>query len=208
MKNLCTLALLLAAATVAAAQGQTAATQQASSQPQAAANSGGIGQTVADFKLPDAAGGKHSLASVKGAKGTVLIFVSTQCPVSNAYNERMQQLAQDLKARGVAVVGINSNATEAPDVVRAHAAEKGLTFTILKDNGNKIADQLGATRTPEVYLLDANNRLVYRGSIDNSRNAQSVTTNHLRDAVEAMLAGKPIANAHVRAFGCSIKRAS
>ena len=165
-----------------------------------------MGQPVADFTLPDADGKKHSLASLKGEKGTVLIFISTQCPVSNAYNERMEKLAQDYKSRGVAVVGINANKPESVDDIKAHAAQNKLTFTILKDAGNKVADQLGATNTPEVFFLDAAGKLVYRGRIDNSRSGESITNNDLRDAIDATLAGKPVANSFVRAFGCSIKR--
>jgi peroxiredoxin len=167
-----------------------------------------IGSTVADFKLPDADGKERTLASLGGAKGTVLIFVSTQCPVSNAYNERMEKLSQELKARGLSVVGINSNVAETRDAIKSHAAEKGLSFAILKDEGNRVADRLGASVTPEAFLLDANKRLVYRGRIDNSRNGDSVTSSELREAVDAVLAGKPVAKSEVRAFGCSIKRAS
>jgi peroxiredoxin len=164
------------------------------------------GQPVADFTLSDVNGKSHSLASLKGEKGTVLIFISTQCPVSNGYNERMEKLAQDYKARGVNVVGINANAPESVDDIKSHAAKNNLTFMILKDAGNKVADQLGATNTPEAFFLDAANKLVYRGRIDNSRNTQAVSSNDLRDAIDATLAGKPVANSFVRAFGCSIKR--
>jgi len=165
-----------------------------------------VGSTVADFKLPDADGKQHSLSSLRGKNGTVLIFVSTQCPVSNAYNERMEKLAQELGEKGVRVVGINSNATETADAVRQHAAEKGLTFTILKDAGNRVADQLDAQVTPEAYFLDASNKLVYRGRIDNSRSGAAITSQELREAVEATLAGRPVARPEVKAFGCSIKR--
>jgi peroxiredoxin len=168
-----------------------------------------IGAMVEDFKLPDAAGRASSLSSLKGAKGTVLIFISVQCPVSNAYNERMEKLARDYKARGVNVVGINSNATEAADAVKQHATEHGFTFTVLKDAGNKIADRLGARVTPEAYFLDADNKLVYRGRIDNAdpRRGGDVTSDDLRDAIEATLAGKPVVKNEGLAFGCSIKRA-
>lgn len=165
-----------------------------------------MGQPVADFTLTDAGGQKHSLASLKGKNGTALIFVSTQCPVSNAYNERMEKLAQDYKARGVSVIGINANSTESSDDMKSHAAKNNLTFRILKDNGNRVADQLGATSTPEVFFLDAGGKLVYRGRIDNSRTGQSISANDLRDAIDATLSGKPVANSFVRAFGCSIKR--
>jgi peroxiredoxin len=167
-----------------------------------------IGQKISDFTLTDVDGKKHTLASLKGEKGTVLIFVAVQCPVSNAYNERMEKLAQDYKARGINVVGINANSTESTEDVKHHAAEHHLTFTILKDRDNKIADMLGAQHTPEAYLLDTGNKLLYHGRIDNSRNAGGISSNDLRDAIDATLAGQPVKNTYVRAFGCSIKRAS
>jgi peroxiredoxin len=165
-----------------------------------------IGSTISDFTLPDTTGAAHSLASLKGKNGTVLIFIAVQCPVSNAYNERMQKLAQDYKARGVNVIGINANSPESAADVKDHAAKNNLTFTILKDNGSKLADTLGATRTPEAYFLDANNKLLYHGRIDNSRDVSQVESSEVRDALEATLAGKPVAKATANAFGCSIKR--
>ncbi|MCA1573556.1 MAG: redoxin domain-containing protein [Acidobacteria bacterium] len=165
-----------------------------------------IGSTLEDFTLPDAAGKDHSLNSLRGKNGSVLIFVATKCPVSNAYNERMEKLSQDYKARGINVIGINSNAAESAAAVKAHAAQNNLTFTILKDPANKIADRLGATVTPEVYLLDANNKLIYRGRIDNAKDAAQVNSSEVRDAIEATLAGKPVAKTTATAFGCTIKR--
>jgi len=130
-----------------------------------------------------------------------------QCPVSNAYNERMEKLAQDYKARGINVIGINSNVKEDAAAVKAHAAEHKFTFTILKDPGNKIADRLGASVTPEAYFLDANNKLLYHGRIDNARNADQIQTTDLRNALDAALAGKAIEKTEAKAFGCTIKRA-
>ena len=166
-----------------------------------------IGTTVDNFTLPDSDGNTHSLDSLKGKNGTVLIFVATKCPVSNAYNERMEKLAQDYKARGVNVIGINSNVAELGPEIRAHAVSNKLTFPVLKDGSNKIADIFGATVTPEAYFLDASNKLVYRGRIDNARDTSQVVSNELRDAIEAALAGKPVAKTTATAFGCSIKRA-
>lgn len=166
-----------------------------------------IGATLEDFTLPDAEGKEHSLNSLRGKNGSVMIFVATNCPVSNAYNERMEKLAQDYKARGINVIGINSNVAESAGAVKAHAAQNNLTFTILKDPANKIADRLGATVTPEAYFLDANNKLLYRGRIDNARDAAQVNSSELRDAIEATLAGKPVAKTTAMAFGCTIKRA-
>jgi peroxiredoxin len=203
MKKLHTIALMIAAVLAVAAltNGGNARTLDSD-----IAEPPSIGATVADFTLPDANGTSHSLASLEGKKGTVLIFIATACPVSNAYNERMEKLAQEYKDRGINVIGINSNSTESAADVKAHAAEKHLTFTILKDNGNKIADSLGATRTPEAYFLDAGNKLVYHGRIDNSRDESQVNSSELRDAMDATLAGKPVEKTIANAFGCSIKR--
>jgi peroxiredoxin len=166
-----------------------------------------IGSTIEEFTLPDVDGVERSLKSLAGKKGTVLLFIAVQCPVSNAYNERMEKLAQDYKAKGINVVGINSNVAEDGAACKAHAAENKLTFPILKDPGNKIADKLGASVTPEAYFLDASNKLLYHGRIDNSRNAAQVETPDLRNAIDAVLSGKPVEKTEAKAFGCSIKRA-
>jgi len=166
-----------------------------------------IGATIDEFSLPDVNGQEHTLKSLKGKNGTVLIFIAVQCPVSNAYNDRMEKLAGDYKDKGIAVIGINANSTEDAATVKAHATEKHLTFTILKDAGNKIADRLGAARTPEAYFLDANNKLLYHGRIDNSQNPDAIESNDLRQALDSALAGKPVEKPEAKAFGCSIKRA-
>jgi peroxiredoxin len=201
MKKLFALSLLLATAFAFAAAGNAFADVADVPAPPA------IGATIADFTLPDTDGKERSLTSLKGKNGTVLIFIAVQCPVSNAYNERMEKLAQDYKARGISVVGINSNTGETSDAVKAHATSHKMTFVILKDTGNKIADSFGAMKTPEAYFLDANNKLVYHGRIDNNRDIAQVASSELREALDAALAGKPVAKTEAAAFGCSIKRA-
>jgi len=166
-----------------------------------------IGATVDEFTLPDVNGQEHTLKSLKGKNGTVLIFIAVQCPVSNAYNDRMEKLAEGYKDKGIAVIGINANSSEDAATIKAHAAEKHLTFTILKDAGNKVADKLGAARTPEAYFLDGNNKLLYHGRIDNSQNPDAIESNDLRNALDSSLAGKPVEKPEAKAFGCSIKRA-
>jgi len=166
-----------------------------------------IGATIEDFTLPDADNKERSLKSLAGKNGTVLLFIAVQCPVSNAYNERMAKLAEDYKAKGIAVIGINSNVAEDAAAVKAHAEQNKLSFPILKDSGNKIADKLGASVTPEAYFIDAGNKLLYHGRIDNARNAAQLETSDLRNALDAALAGKAIEKTEAKAFGCSIKRA-
>src|ERR1044071_6463728 len=164
MKRLYACALLLAGALLPAGVRAARAFGSGDTPPTPAA----IGSTVEDFKLPDADGRERSLSSLKGTKGTVLLFIATRCPVSNAYNERMEKLAEDLKARGVNVVGINSNSTEPLAEVKQHASEHKFSFVVLKDEGNRIADRLGATVTPEAFLLDPSSKLLYRGRIDDA----------------------------------------
>lgn len=167
-----------------------------------------IGSTIADFNSTDINGKALTLSALKGKNGTALIFISAQCPVVRDYMERISKIAADYSARGVTVVGIYSNATETDSDIKAHMTANHVTFPVLRDKGNKIADQLGAEHTPEVFFLDASNKLVYHGRIDNQRNVTLVNANDLRDAIDATLAGKPVVKTEAAAFGCSIKRAS
>src|SRR5947209_7591248 len=204
MKKLSTVVLLLALSFLVAAAAVRMSKAGSTRDEKTAAVA--LGAVVPDFTLPDADGHDHTLASLRGKNGTVLIFMATRCPVSNGYNARMEKLAQDYAPRGVNIVGINANSTEPIEEVKRHAAEKGLTFTILKDKGNQIADRFDAQVTPETYLLDASGKLVYHGRIDNSRTGDAITSNDLRDAIESVLAGKPVQKSEAKAFGCSIKR--
>jgi peroxiredoxin len=119
----------------------------------------------------------------------------------------MEKLAQDYKAKGINVIGINSNVTEDASAVKTHATQNKLTFTILKDAGSKIADRFGAAKTPEAYFIDANSKLLYHGRIDNSKDPAGVNANELRDALDLTLSGKPVEKTTATAFGCTIKRA-
>ena len=160
---------------------------------------------VADFSLTDTSGKTVSLNDMKGPNGVVLIFVSAQCPVVRGYNERMNELAAAYKAKGINVVGINSNVTESPDQIKAHA-EATYKFPVLIDKGSVIADKLGANVTPEAYFLDAKNNLLYHGAIDNDRSGANVTEHFLTAAFDSSLAGRKIERASANAFGCTIKR--
>ena len=165
-----------------------------------------IGSKMPALKLATLAGDPTDLAAVAGKKGTLVIFVSVQCPVSNAYNERMEALAQEWRARGFAVVGINANRTESPEAVAAHAREHGLTFPILKDNDNRLADALGASFTPETYLFDSSATLRYHGRIDDSKDPSGISKRDLTDALDAVGSGRPVPVGETKAFGCTIKR--
>ena len=166
-----------------------------------------IGATMENFKLADTSGTMKSFNDLKGKNGAVLVFLSVQCPVVKGYDARIVKLAEEMSAKGINVIGINSNATEAMEKVKTHAAEN-YKFPVLKDEGNIIADKLGANVTPEIYYVNEKNVLVYHGAIDNSRNGESITDNYLRDAVDSNLSGKAVAKTTANAFGCSIKRAA
>lgn len=169
-----------------------------------------IGEKMADFTLPDVNGKPHSLYEFKGKKAVAVVFIATRCPYSNAFNHVLADLAHEYAGRGVAFVGINANKTEPISEVAEHARTHGLDFTVLKDEGNVIADRLGARVTPEVFLLDSTWTLRYHGALGNSHqpttNPEKASADEVRPALEAVLAGQPVANSETKAFGCTIKR--
>ena len=163
-------------------------------------------QTVENFVFSDLKGKPTMLNDLKGSKGTLVVFVSVQCPVVAAYNERINRLAGDYAAKGINVVGVYPNATESPLAISAHAASN-YKFTTVIDKDAVVANKLGASVTPEVYYLNEKNALLYKGAIDNSRNGDNITSEHVRTALDEGLAGKPLTKRSSNAFGCSIKRA-
>jgi peroxiredoxin len=167
-----------------------------------------IGAQAPDFTLTTIDGKSFSLdKEAKAHKAVVVMFIATKCPYSNAYNDRMRDMAAAYGKQGVLFVGINSNKTEPADEVTAHAKKHGHTFPIAKDPDNKIADLYGAGRTPEVYVVDPSGKLVYHGRIDeNYEEPTKVASPDLKNALDALLANKPIAQAETKAFGCTIKR--
>jgi peroxiredoxin len=164
-----------------------------------------VGTALENFSLPDTSGKMQSYNDLKGKNGAVIVFVSAQCPVVKAYNERMNQIAAEYAAKGINFIGINSNHTESPEWVKSHAAET-YKFPVLIDKGNVFADKLGAQVTPEAYYFDAKNVLVYHGAIDNDRSGKAITDQYLKTAFDASLGGKPVEKTRINAFGCSIKR--
>lgn len=166
-----------------------------------------VGTKLESFTLPDLSGAEQSFDKLKGKNGAVLVWVSAQCPVVKAYNERINEIADELKAKGINLVGINSNATESLDYATSSAKEAGYKFPVLIDKGNVLADKLGASVTPEFYYFDKENVLLYHGALDNDRSGKNVTTNYLRDAFDSALKKEPIKTPKTNAFGCSIKRA-
>ncbi len=166
-----------------------------------------VGGKVDNLALRDLKGGDHNLFDLgKGSPVRVLLFIATQCPVSNAYNERMVELDRDYVPRNVKFIAINSNRQESVPEVESHAAKHGFTFTVYKDEGNVLADLFGASVTPEIYVFDKNWTMRYHGRIDDSQPVEKVTTRDLRTALDAVLAGGEPPVTETKAFGCTIKR--
>jgi peroxiredoxin len=168
-----------------------------------------IGTAAPAFELKSVDGKPFSLADAEKSNAyVVLMFIATQCPYSNGYNERMRDMAAAYAKKGVLFVGINSNNTESVEETAAHAKQHGFGFPVLKDPGNKVADLYDARRTPEVYVVGKDGKLLYHGRIDdNSNDASKVSSPDLKNALDALLAGQPVAKAETKAFGCTIKRA-
>ncbi len=172
-----------------------------------------IGKKVPNFRLPNmnARAGDDKeieLYQVKDKKAIVIMFIATRCPVSLDYDERMAQLAKEYSEKGVMFIGINSNNTEPASEVTEHAQKRGFTFPVLKDEGNRVADAYDARVTPEVFVVDSNFVLRYHGRIDDNQRADRVSQRDLKNALDAMLAGRAVPVAETRAFGCTIKRIS
>lgn len=165
-----------------------------------------IGDKVSDFTISNYDGNTYTLSN-SGAKATVIIFMSTECPFVQPYTERLISLNNEFSSNGVVIWGVNSNKTEPVEDVMNHAKTKNYNFPVLKDINNVVADQFGAARTPEVFVINNSNMtLVYHGRIDDNKEASKVTSNDLQSALNEFLAGKEISNSLTKAFGCGIKR--
>ncbi len=166
----------------------------------------GESKSVKDFSLPDYNGKTHSLSDYKDSKVIVIMFIATQCPVSNAYNSRMEELYEDYSESNVAFIGINSNKQESVKEIAEHAEKNGLKFSILKDKNNIIADRFDAQVTPEIFVLNPEFEILYHGRIDDSQRVSEVKSQDLRKALNEVLAGEKVSDAETKAFGCTIKR--
>lgn len=164
-----------------------------------------LGGKVEDFTLSDLVGREVAFSSLKGAV-TVVTFISTICPVSNAYDERMNAVYRDYSPKGVKFIFVNANSNEPAKAVEQHAKDVGFEFPVYKDRGNAAADRFGATVTPESYVIDSSGTIRYHGPIDDNRNEARVRLATLRAALDAVLAGKPVEVRETKAFGCTIKR--
>jgi peroxiredoxin len=170
-----------------------------------------IGEKAIPFNLPGVDGKQHALGDYAGKNAVVVIFSCNHCPYVRAWEDRMVQIQNDYASKGVQLVAINSNdATKYPDdsfaKMKERASEKKFTFPYLHDETQQTAHAYGAERTPEVFLFNKEGKLRYHGSIDdNYDDPASVKSRYLRDAVDAVLAEKPISAPETKPVGCTIK---
>lgn len=163
-----------------------------------------IGAKVAEITVTD--GGAPVTISTGKTDATVVIFISTKCPISNSYNDRMNALQRDYSGRNIRFAFVNANANEPVSEIDEHAKANQFTFKVYKDVNNALANQFGATVTPECYVFDKAGVLQYHGYVDDSTNAARIHVQGLRKAIDAVLAGKPVELKQTKAFGCTIKK--
>ncbi len=164
-----------------------------------------------EIRLRDALGQPHQLKEFRDAKLLVLAFLGTECPLAKLYGARLQQLADQFGPQGVRFVGINSNVQDSPTEIAAYARRHGIRFPILKDLGNKLADELHVERTPEVIVFDDQAHIGYRGRIDDQYIVGVVrdrpTSEDLRVALDRLLAGELPKVTRTDPVGCLLGRA-
>jgi len=166
---------------------------------------------MATTKMKTAGGKEVSIADVKGAKGTLVVFTCNACPWAKKWESRIVQLGNDAGKKGIGMIAINSNdpnvnAADGYDEMVVRSKERGMKFAYAYDATSGIARAFGATRTPEAFLFDASGKLVYHGTIDdNADNAKAVEKPYLADAVNAVAGGKAVPVAETKALGCGIK---
>jgi len=174
----------------------------------------GVGDTASDFRLKNFDGKMVSLSDYRDSKGVILIFDCNTCPYSKAYNDRIIALHKDYASKGYPVVTINSNdGKQSPgdsfQEMISRAKNKNYDFPYLLDETQEVARAFGATNTPHVFVLQREQnefKVAYIGAIDNnSRNGSMASKKYVEDAVNSLLAGKPVPVEKTKAVGCGIK---
>jgi peroxiredoxin len=169
-----------------------------------------LGKSIENFRLADFRGKDFALADLASSKAVVVAFVGVECPLVAHYASRLQSLAGQYADKGVAVVLIDANQQDSLTELAAFARKHKLEIPVLKDPGNGVADAFGAERTPEVFLLDGERRVVYYGRIDDQftygKHRPKADVAYLTTALDQLLAGEKIATAHAETVGCHIGR--
>jgi peroxiredoxin len=171
-----------------------------------------LGTPAPAFQLPDVTGNLVSLADFENAPALVVMFICNHCPYVKHLRGALADFGREYQARGAAIVAISSNDAvaypdDAPAKMQSEAREAGYTFPYLFDETQQIAQAYQAACTPDFYVFDRAGLLQYRGQYDDSRpgNGLPITGSDLRAAVDAVLAGQPVAAAQKPSIGCNIK---
>jgi thiol-disulfide isomerase/thioredoxin len=179
-----------------------------------------IGSPAPGFSLPGIDGKTHRLADYSGPKVLVIVFTCNHCPTAQLYEDRIKRLAEDYQGKGVALVAIEPNDPEAvrlselgyTDVgdsledMKIRAKYRNFNFPYLYDGATQaVARAYGPKATPHVFIFDEQRHLRYEGRVDNSQRESLVKTQDARNAIDALLAGKPVPVPHTAVFGCSTK---
>jgi peroxiredoxin len=167
---------------------------------------------LSDVKMLDVSGDQISLEDAAGPAGLLVVFSCNTCPYVKAWEDRYLSASEKARDLGIGMIALNPNEAyrnrgDSYDDMKARAAEVGYAFPYVLDEDSRLADAFGATRTPQVFLFNADLELVYRGAIDdNSRSAADVDAHYLSDAMEAMVDGRAVSVNSTRSIGCEIKR--
>jgi len=173
-----------------------------------------IGKKIDDFTLRDFRGHEQSLSDFDDKALIAVIFVGTDCPLAKLYAPRLEVLSAKYAPKGVAFLAINSNVQDTMAKVGAFARVHKLSYPVLKDAGNEVADAFEAQRTPQAYLLDSDRVIRYTGRIDDQYGLgatsgyakQTLDSSDLATAIDELLAGKPVSTPRTEATGCIIGR--
>jgi len=172
-----------------------------------------LGTKAPNFSLPDTISDKNlSLNEIKGANGTVIMFICNHCPFVIHVNQELVSVAKTYQPKEISFIAISSNDIEnypqdSPDKMKIHAANEGYPFPYLYDESQEVAIAYDAACTPDLYLFDSNLKLVYRGQLDDSRpgNGIPLTGKDLRHAMDCLLEGKENTETQKPSIGCNIK---
>jgi peroxiredoxin len=146
-------------------------------------------------------GKTHTLTDLD-EKAVVVVFTCNRCPVAIDFEDALIDFAKDYKGKDVKLIAVNTNSGETADAAKSRAEEKGFNFPYLKDNGEEWAKAFGAKVTPHVFILNGDRQVVYTGAFADS--AENAKKTYVRDAVDAVLAGKEVETKTSKAFGCGI----
>ena len=164
-----------------------------------------------DVKMKGVDGAWYTIKGVTGEKGTLVLFSCNACPWVKKWEDRISAIGNEYQQKGVGVIMINSNdparvAEDGFEEMVARTKAKNFAFPYVVDATSEVARAFGATRTPEVFLFDAKGKLVYHGAVDdNASDPKDVENHYLKNALNAVLAGKDVPVAQTKALGCSIK---